>query len=798
MERYRGRVTRPDKPNDNSPNPRDPDRKMAARASSRPSLAARVGETASPSYTYWESPTLEDLDEAIPRLDHSLDETTQRIYTLNAISAAISREENLDRVLQHALGWVLEISRADAGAVLLLNAQTRELELAASGGLSETFLRNHSPVPFGVGLDGAVAEAGRPLVVTDAQADPRTLEAALREGVRSYAGAPLFSDNEVVGVISVLSRSPREFTPVEIELLLSIGNQIGVAARKAQLREASTESREQLRQKMHQLQELLNLSATFRANAPLEPLLNTVCSSISSALGYRLVELNLLDPDTGMIAPYAFAGFTPQEREWLKGIKRTPEFYDRVMRRRFRISNSYFLSHRDNREGELGAEWAFRSAAAPAGAEGDWQPRDSLAVPLHDRDGGLVGMLYVDDPVDRRLPTVEQVQALEIFVQQAALAVENARLLEEVQKSEAQYRLLAENASDLIFLLEPDGAIGFVSSSARRVLDYEPSELVGKPFGDLVAPSGGTAPSYLLRPSSADSASVTEELAGRSEVELLRRDGSTAFLEINSAPVFENGKFRGRQGIGRDITEKKRMEREIARRQRQLRLSQKREEQLSGYAATVIAAQEEERKRIARDLHDDTAQALIALSRRIDMVRDELLESPEAAARKLDDLKELTDQTLGSVRRFSRDLRPSVLDDLGLVPALEWLVFETASRHEIATQLKAHGDQRRLPPEVELACFRIAQEALNNTVKHSGATAASIDLQFTPNWLRLSISDNGKGFESPPAIAELTGRGRMGVMGMHERASLLGGSLSLRTSPGEGARIAVSIPLNES
>ncbi|MEJ7653136.1 MAG: GAF domain-containing protein [Chloroflexia bacterium] len=654
-------------------------------------------------------------DDAQPLFPNTVtDETTQKIYTLNAISASISREADLDRVLAEALDWVLEVSGGEAGTIFLVNKQENALELTASKGLSERFLAEHKRLGYGVGLSWSVVQSGKPLAVEDLSTDERTIPVALSEGIRSYVGVPLRADNRVIGVLNVLSRNPRHFTSADIDLLLSIGNQIGVAAAKARLTWAQTESREQLRQKMNQLAELLKVSATFRASAPLDQVLNAVCSAIRSALGFRLVELNLLEPVSQMMVPTAFAGFSPAEQERLRRIVRPREFYDRVMQPKFRVSNSYFISHRDGLD--LGGEWAFLPDIQDRErGEDEWHRHDALAVPLQDRDGQLVGMLYVDDPDDRKLPTVEQVEVVEMFVQQATLAVENARLLDELQRSEAKYRLLTETAGDLIFLLEPDGSFAFLSSSTAKILGYEPHELIGRRFADLLAPNSvRSAPAYLIDPSS------TEDRQGRCVVELLRRDGAGAFLEIDSMPVYEDGRLSGEQGIGRDISEKKRMEREIARRQRQLRRFQRREEQLTGYAATVIAAQEEERKRIARDLHDDTAQALIALSRQIEVVRDVMQHSPESAELKLNDLRTLTEQTLASVRRFSRDLRPSVLDDLGLVPALEWLVAETARRHGITTRLKVRGDERRLQPEIELACFRITQEALNNTAKRAG------------------------------------------------------------------------------
>jgi len=724
----------------------------------------------------------------------TVDQTTQKIFTLNAIAAAISREADLDKVFYLALDWILEVTGADAGTVFLRDEETGDLVRVVSRGISNLFLTEQERHSYGIGLASRVIRAESPIVLDNVARSSMISPSSYGDVVKSCVGIPLRSDNKVVGVLNIFSKQVNKFEPADIELLTSIGNQIGVAVAKAKLSSTVTQSREQLQEKMRQLQELLKISATFRANAPLEKVLNAICNAISSALGFRLVELSLLDPTTGMMVPAAFAGFSEEEQQELRSFVRPPSFYERIMHPRFQISNSYFISHKEDFEQTLGMQWAFLpNINDEERGPDEWHQKDALAVPIYDRDGNLTGLVFVDDPIDRKVPSLEKIQVLEMFVQQAGLAVENARLLSDLQKSEAQYRLVTENASDLIFLLNPDGSISFASSSAKAILGYQPDELLGKMFADLISPqSKRITPECLINPSTAD------ELSIRCEIEAIRKDGNSVFLEISCTPVFENGVFRGEQGTARDITEKKRMEREIARRQRQLRRSQKREEQLSGYAAAVIAAQEEERRRIARDLHDDTAQALIALSRRIDSLREDLGDLPEAAQRKIEDLKALTDQTLASVRRFSRDLRPSILDDLGLVPALEWLVSENAKRYKITTRLKIQGEERRLQPEVELALFRIAQEALNNTAKHSQATGAAVELTFGDTWCRLTVSDNGIGFQTPPNISELADRGRMGVMGMYERANLLGGNLYVRTAPGQGTRITVTVPLIES
>jgi signal transduction histidine kinase len=220
------------------------------------------------------------------------------------------------------------------------------------------------------------------------------------------------------------------------------------------------------------------------------------------------------------------------------------------------------------------------------------------------------------------------------------------------------------------------------------------------------------------------------------------------------------------------------------------RLYRQRQESLQSYARQVMEAQEEERLRIARELHDETAQELVQLVRK--------LEQLEAGARpsqvpSIDDLVSTTRETLRSVRRFARDLRPSVLDDLGLVAAIEMVVEETSGRLPAGAALHVNGVPRRMSAQVELALFRIVQEALRNAEKHAGASSSTVELTFDADRVRLEVSDDGDGFDVPRSNAELSRRGKLGLIGMRERAHLIGASFELESTLGRGARLVVEV-----
>jgi signal transduction histidine kinase len=237
------------------------------------------------------------------------------------------------------------------------------------------------------------------------------------------------------------------------------------------------------------------------------------------------------------------------------------------------------------------------------------------------------------------------------------------------------------------------------------------------------------------------------------------------------------------------IAEIRQLQTELVHMAHKLRAAQ---ESLHSYVGAVTAGQEEERRRLARELHDDTIQSLIALNQRIQLAQLALDNHPAAA--KLQEVQQLTGQTIEDVRRFVRALRPIYLEDLGLKPALEMLVRDTAQALEIPVRFAGSGRDRRLAPEVELAFYRIAQEALNNVARHAEASTATVRLDFAPDNVQLLIEDNGRGFVLPESPAAMAARGHFGLLGIYERAELIGAHLDIESGPAAGSRLWVTLP----
>lgn len=213
------------------------------------------------------------------------------------------------------------------------------------------------------------------------------------------------------------------------------------------------------------------------------------------------------------------------------------------------------------------------------------------------------------------------------------------------------------------------------------------------------------------------------------------------------------------------------------------------QEGLHDYIGAITAAQEEERMRLARELHDDTIQAVIALKQRVELAQRLVGDSGSRST--LSELGALAEQTIENLRRLTHALRPIYLEDLGLVPALQMLAREAGQSKGLEIQFRQAGRPRRLSPDAELALYRIAQEALNNVVRHSRATRAELEVDYQEGEVRVQITDNGVGFAVPPSPTDLAPSGHFGLLGMRERAELIGARLQVRSQPRQGTILSV-------
>jgi len=247
------------------------------------------------------------------------------------------------------------------------------------------------------------------------------------------------------------------------------------------------------------------------------------------------------------------------------------------------------------------------------------------------------------------------------------------------------------------------------------------------------------------------------------------------------------GDFKAIQEPVGGISEVQHLQKELTEMAHKVQAAQ---EGLRDYIGAITSAQEEERMRLARELHDDTIQAVIALKQRVQLAHKSV--KTQSGHQALKELETLAEATVENLRRLTRALRPIYLEDLGLVTALQMLARETSQANHLDVDFQLSGQERRLSGGVELALYRIAQEALNNIVHHAKASQAVLHIAFDKE-IKLEVTDNGTGFNVPKSPTDFAPSGHFGLLGMRERADLIGGRLEVQSEAGKGTRLSVRL-----
>lgn len=338
-------------------------------------------------------------------------------------------------------------------------------------------------------------------------------------------------------------------------------------------------------------------------------------------------------------------------------------------------------------------------------------------------------------------------------------------------------KLLTDNARDIICSFNESGEFIDASPATSEILGYSPNELIGKNYRQFVIAEDISKMESAVRALSAGQ--TLRDFENR----CLHRSGAVVHM-LWSATWSE--KERMLFCIGRDVTEQK------ALRQQLEETVNRRAQELQRFATTVQRAQEEERRRIARELHDDLGQRLSGMKMGIEAHVDAPIGANESTA-KFRSLEKQIDLLISDIRRISSNLRPEALDDFGLVTALKLLCKEIGSTSRLNVHFSTTmASFEHYDPHIEIAVYRIAQEALSNVAKHSRAPSASLTLTCEGGTIRMSVVDGGNGRDSAKANGE--GHG-LGLISMRERAELLGGTFEFRSSASTGSSVTVVIPL---
>lgn len=352
------------------------------------------------------------------------------------------------------------------------------------------------------------------------------------------------------------------------------------------------------------------------------------------------------------------------------------------------------------------------------------------------------------------------------------------RMEKALHESEDRYRQLVENISEGILMQNQKGILTYANKRFLDMLGYTEDEVLGKPITRFLG--GG-----LLKRREVQEAAKEDEVRKATEVSWKRKDGERIFTILSPQNIYNNkDQLRGRVSVLTDITDRRLAEKELHRSRELLR-------KLSHHLQTI---KEKESKRIAREIHDELGQQLTALKMDLSWISSKVDPDDEDAKRflrKINAMSSLVDKTIQTVQKISAELRPGLLDDLGLVPALEWLAQEFENQTNVQCRLQLHCEMVDLDPDCSTAIFRISQEALTNVYRHAKATKVNISLKEENGDLILRIKDNGKGITAD----EVFGSTSLGLMGMRERVRPFGGTVNITGKPKKGTTLMVTLPV---
>ncbi len=380
---------------------------------------------------------------------------------------------------------------------------------------------------------------------------------------------------------------------------------------------------------------------------------------------------------------------------------------------------------------------------------------DTRLVPIRDPNGGIVAVVgIVRDVSERR----------------------NAR--DALALREAYLRGMLDNFPYLVWFKNTQGKFQIVNQTfATAAGKASASDLIGLDDFDIW-------PHELAAHYVADDNVVIETHEKKLVEEEIYMNGENRWVETFKSPVFDaEGTIIGTTGLARDIT----LRRQLQEDQRRSR------EQLRALAAHVESVREQERVRIAREIHDELGQSLTCMGMDLAFLDRQIDPDNKDAAARVAALVELVKDTIRCVRRISSELRPSILDDLGLGAAVEWLAHDFEARTQIACSVEVPEDLS-LPFELATPLFRVCQEALTNVTRHASASSVSIQLTCSNTEIALVVKDDGRGITEE----EIKRNGSLGLLGMKERVTILGGTLDLEGRSGHGTTLAIRIPLGQS
>jgi signal transduction histidine kinase len=724
-------------------------------------------------------------------LEIQVGERTRELAAVNTIAEVVSRSLDLDAILSDALDKTLEVMGVEAGGIYLLDEARKVLWIAVQRGLDLEVVAGIDALEVGEGFSGRVAASGEPLVVSDLSQDDRLSRIAVRDAaLRSLAVVPLRAKGRILGTLFAVSRDRRVFSSANVDLLIAIGHQIGVAVENTGL---YTDTRSRLAQ----LSALQRTATAVASTLDQERLLGLIVQQATELLGARGGILNLTDWEAGEDRVVAATGSATSTLGMGSRLDRSLSGWSAVHRAPV-LSNDLPADPRVDRAGLSLLE------------DEKGSPVESAAVvPLIVKDRVVGTLVLIDKQTGPRQFDQGDLDLLATFGNHAATAIENARHFEAEQRRAEQFRVMSEVGSRIVSILDVDELLKQIVALIQQAFGYY-HVAIGLIEGDEVAyrvgagslwrdPQFGFVPSRLKvgREGIAGWVAATGEpllvpdVSAEPRYVWMQQSDTRSELTV---PLKAKGEVIGVLDIQSDrlnaFDDSDLLVLQALAYQAGVAIDNARLYEQARRLAIV-----EERQRLARELHDSVTQALYGVTLYAEASARQLtLGRLDVAVAHLTELRDTAQEALREMRLLIFELRPAVLASEGLVGALRARLEAVEERAGLGVTFSVDGEEsltiRAVPREVEEGLYWIAREALTNALKHAAARNVGVRLRFDDDSVVLEVVDDGVGFDTGAAAQS----GGLGVDGMMERAARMSGTLVLASEPGQGTTVRVEVP----
>lgn len=727
------------------------------------------------------------------RLHADAERRRREAESLAEVGRLLSHSLEPREVAQRIVDHVLALFPVQAAIVSELVPSGSALRVVTAAGDSGLFAPG-ATFPAGYGVMGIAVRDRQPVSTMDAFSDARvalTPEARRwyeTTGYRAVLALPFLVHDRVLGGLALADAAGRVYTAEEVRMAQAFADHAAVALENARLY-AEAERRER------EAEELARVSRTLTESLDFGLVSRGIVESVGRLFDAPFASLRLVQPDGSLLAA-AHVGPDAKAPRSERGLP--PGIGTSALA----IAEGRAMWTRDLlHDPRIALTDALRARIGPSG------PRAILAVPFRVK-GEVKGVLSVGYPAARDF-SEEEASLLQVFADQAAVALENARLHADAERRQREAEVLAGLARTINASLDPDTVLQRVAEGARElcasdvasvavrdtasdamVIRYRAGDRprwrsfrieAGKGVGGLVLVTGRPfrTDDYARDPritkdylADIEAGGIIKEMAVPIRIDgwvegllYVSNRSERPFSDLDEAVL-----LRLADHTAVAIRNARHFEQALQGRARLAALSRR-----------LVEVQEAERRHIARELHDEIGQLLTGLKLTLEM---------DVSGRRRDEAHRLVQDLIGRVREMSLTLRPPVLDDFGLVPTLLWHLERYGAQTGVRVRLEHGGLDRRFPAEIETAAFRIVQEALTNVARHAGVTAATVRAWADAATLHVQIEDRGRGFDTGVVASSSSG-----LSGMRERARFLGGGLSVESAPGGGTRLHAELPV---